>query len=68
MYIYRVVFENTRTVKGEETVIEENEYIVATSIDDVFARAKMQDQDNHELIAIIRREPVVCVLPHTEED
>ncbi len=58
MYSYLVVFETER----DDKIIEESEWIVATNIDDVFALAKRQDDENHELIAIVRRNPIVSVL------
>jgi len=58
-YVYQVVFEFEN---DEHEIVEESEYIVATNIEDVFVKAKVQVDDMHELIAIVRRHPIVCVL------
>lgn len=71
MYSYQVVYEKTGgkiNGKHEVEVIETSEWIVATNLEDVFVRAKQQEDDNYELIAIVRRNPIVSVLsPKPEE-
>lgn len=62
MYSYQVVWEKDSDDKTKEV----HEYIVANSFEDVFNKVKIQKDENFMLVAIVRRNPIVCVINKEE--
>ena len=61
MYSYEVIFEKTDSCEPYETYVE-SEYVVANDIKEVWEIVQKQIHVRCELIAIVRRNPIVAVL------